>query len=114
MTTRTYVAGITMWIRRKCAPGSLYSPWTRNCGKYDTAYNYTDPWMYDVNGGDDNMNGGDNGDSNGDDNGMMSMNGRKLVGKLNNCVVFLHARWNNTDHIARHDVTVCTCIILNQ
>ena len=68
-----------MWIRRKCAPGSLYSPWTRNCGKYDTAYNYTDPWMYDVNG-DDSMNGGDNGDSNGDDNGMMSMNGRKLVG----------------------------------
>ena len=40
-----------MWIRRDCAPGSLYSPWTRNCGKYDNTYNFTGdedtPWRYE-------------------------------------------------------------------
>ena len=51
--------GITMWIRRKCAPGSLYSPWTRNCGKYDPDYNNTDSiWVYD-NGAEDSVEVGD-------------------------------------------------------
>ena len=34
-------AGVTMWIRRKCAPGTHFSPWTRNCGKVTFRFNGT-------------------------------------------------------------------------
>ena len=83
--TPVIVTGVTMWIRRKCAPGALYSPWTRNCGKLDTAYNYTDPWLHmidddgmdDTNGMDDTK-GMDDDDH---DNGMTDMNGKLAVSK---------------------------------
>lgn len=40
-------AGQTLWIRRNCAPGALFSPWTKNCGKYNVWYNDTNPWLTD-------------------------------------------------------------------